>query len=299
MKKALLMIFVILSVLLAACTPAAQTQVAATTLPVYQFTTSICEGTPITVTRLVTESVSCLHDYSLTVGQMKAIEGAEVIVISGADLEDFMEEALDNAKCVVDASADVTLIPGGHHHHHDEQESSHEEEADHHHHDMDPHIWLDPGNAIIMAKNICAGLTQQYPEYEATFQANLESLVEKLTQLDEYGKEQLKDLSCRELITFHDGFAYLANAYDLEILEAIEEESGSEASADELTHLIEDVQHHNLPAIFTETNGATSAASIISSETNAAVYNLDMAMSGDDYFASMYHNIDTLKEALQ
>lgn len=49
-------------------------QVAATTLPVYEFTARICQGTPITVTRLVTEQVSCLHDYSLNVRQVRAVE---------------------------------------------------------------------------------------------------------------------------------------------------------------------------------------------------------------------------------
>ena len=55
-------------------------QIAATTLPVYEFTRELCAGTPLTVTRLVTEQVSCLHDYSLNVRQVKAAEAAEKIV---------------------------------------------------------------------------------------------------------------------------------------------------------------------------------------------------------------------------
>ena len=81
-------------------------------------------------------------------------------------------------------------------------------------------------------------------------------------------------------------------------MRAVEEESGSEASAGELKHLIEEVRHHAFPAIFTETNGSDSAASVISRETGASIYTLDMAMSGDSWFDAMYHNIDTLKEAL-
>ena len=114
-----------------------------------------------------------------------------------------------------------------------------------------------------------------------------------------YGQRALAELSCRELITFHDGFAYLADCYDLHIIRAVEEESGSEASAAELIELIEEVEHHGLPAIFTETNGSVSAAGIIARETGAETYALDMAMGGDSYFEAMYHNIDTLKEALE
>jgi ABC-type Zn uptake system ZnuABC Zn-binding protein ZnuA len=100
------------------------------------------------------------------------------------------------------------------------------------------------------------------------------------------------------MITFHDGFGYFAQAFDLEILQAIEEESGSEASAQELISLIATVQEHQLPALFTERNGSVSAADIIAAETGATIYALDMAIAGEDYFQAMYHNIDTVKEAL-
>ena len=33
-------------------------------------------------------------------------------------------------------------------------------------------------------------------------------------------------------------------------------------------------------------------------ETGCGVFSLDMAMAGDSYFDAMYHNIDTIKEAL-
>ena len=162
----------------------------------------------------------------------------------------------------------------------------------------DPHIWLSPENAKIMSRNICNGLANRYPAYADTLQANLNKLLAELDALQAYGEETLSDLSCRELVTFHDGFAYFAHSFDLEILEAVEEESGSEASAKELKHLIGLVNGYQLPAVFAEINGSVSAANVISQETGVPLYQLDMAMAGEDYFASMYHNIDTIKEAL-
>lgn len=286
----------LLSLLLCGCGSREEpAQIAATTLPVYEFTSRLCEGTPLSVTRLVTEQVSCLHDYSLNVRQVKAAEAAETIVISGADLEAFMEDLLRDSP-VIDASEGISLItPEEHHHHgHEDQEDSHEG----HHHEQDPHIWLSPVNAGIMAENICQGLSARYPQYQDIFQKNLTALQQALDVLYIYGQEQLSGLSCRELITFHDGFSYFAESFDLHILEAVEEESGSEASAKELIHLIEVVEHHQLPAIFTEKIGSVSAAGIIARETGCGSFALDMAMAGDSYFEAMYHNIDTLKEAL-
>ena len=278
---------VLLLVLLSGCRSQSQpAQIAATTLPVYEFISRICADTPLTVTRLVTESVSCLHDYSLNVRQVKAAEAAQVVVISGAGLEDFLDGILDDSD-ILDSSEGIALL-------HMEEEHDHED----HHHEDDPHVWLSPENAKGMAGNICAGLSRRYPEYADVFSENRDGLLEDLDALQSYGKSSLSGLNCRNLVTFHDGFSYFAQAFDLTILEAVEEESGSEASAQELKHLIGIVREHDLPAIFTERNGSTSAAEVISQETGVTVYSLDMAMAGDSYFNAMYRNIDTIKEAL-
>jgi len=288
--------FLALAMLLCGCVPAEPpADIAATTLPVYEFTARLCQGTPLTVTRLVTEEVSCLHDYSLNVRQVKAAEAADIIVISGAGLEAFLDGILLDAD-IIDASEGIPLLTAQAHHDHDHAP---EESHSGHHHEEDPHIWLDPNNGRAMVSTICDSLCQRYPQYSEVFQTNAGQLDTELEALTAYGRETLSQLSCRELITFHDGFAYLAQAFDLTILEAVEEESGSEASAKELIHLIEEVEHHALPAIFTEKSGSVSAAGIISRETGCSVLELDMAMSGESYFKAMYRNIDTIKEALQ
>jgi ABC-type Zn uptake system ZnuABC Zn-binding protein ZnuA len=285
-----------LLILLSGCAPTPPADIAATTLPVYEFTQRITAGSGLTVARLITEEVSCLHDYTLTVGQMQAIEGADVVILSGAGLEEFLEDALDSAHAVIDSSENIPLLESGHHHHHDEEAP---EEEDHHDHEHDPHLWLSPAHAALQAQNICAGLSGEYPEFSELFERNLALLLTDLQKLEDYGRQQLSDLNCREILTFHDGFSYLADAFGIEIVEAIEEESGAEASAKELIHLIGEVRHHDIKAIFTEVNGSGSAASIIAAETDAALGTLSMAMSGDGYFTAMYENIDNLKEALK
>ena len=278
---ALALFFIVLS--MAGCAqnePAAQ--IAATTLPVYDLTRFLCEDTGLSVARIITDSVSCLHNYSLSVRQVKTAEQAQTIVISGGGLEDFMNDLLLTQEHIIDASQGL-----------------HTEHSNHgHDHDFDPHFWLSPDHAKHMAENICAGLAQQYPEHQDTFRRNLTALQKKLDELQAYGAEQLSNLSCRKLITFHDGFSYFAEAFDLTILKAMEEESGSEASATELKELIQLQRLHELPAVFVEQNGSVSAANILNAETGVKIFKLDMAISGNDYFDAMYRNIDRIKEAL-
>ena len=289
MKVIALLLGVVLLICCTGCAASLETaDIAATTLPAYQFTSLLCEGTGLTVQRVITENVSCLHDYSLSVSQVRTIEAASLVVTSGAGLEEFMADLLFG-KTVIDASAGIPLLESCH---------DHEQAHDGHHHDTDPHIWLDPQNAAVMAENIALGLIKAHPHHEERIQKNLVELQTKLRELLDYGKKQLSELRCRELITFHDGFAYFAQAFDLTILAAVEEESGSEASARELIELIELVRKHQLPAVFTEENGSVSAAAIISAETGARQFTLSMGMSGEDYFAAMYQNINTVKEAL-
>ena len=290
MKRFLTILFFCLFI--TGCTPSEPAQIVATTLPVYEFTSRLCAGTGLTVTRLVTEEVSCLHDYTLQTSQMRDAEAAQVLILSGAGLEAFMEDILSGADTVIDCSAGVDVMSYGEDHNH---EHNHSHDHDHEH---DPHIWLSPKNAMIMSENICKALSSRYPHLEETFKSNLAALISELESLQAYAEQTLTDLRSREMITFHDGFSYFAHSFDLEILESVEEESGSEASAKELIELIRLVNDHQLLAVFTEINGSVSAADVISRETGIPAYPLDMAMSGTDYFGSMYYNINLIKEAL-
>lgn len=298
MKKLSILLTLLVLVSMCGCSKSEPSaQIAATTLPVYTFTEQLCQGTGLRVAQLVTEQISCLHDYSLQVRQMRLVESAETVILSGAGLEDFLSDALHSATSVIDASEGVSLLCSTHEHDH-----THSHEHDHgstSQSDFDPHIWLSPANARIMAHNICHGLIDQYPQYADTFQKNLQTLDSQFTQLEAYGSEALAQLRSRNMITFHDGFSYFADAFDLTILEAVEEESGSEASAFEIIHLTELIREHKLPAIFTEINGSASAASIIAAETDIPVFTISTGLSGKNYFDMMYDNINTIKEALQ
>ena len=160
-----------LGLLLTACGGPAATEteddgtlrVLATTYPVYLFTTAVTEGVEnVEVSLLVNQPVSCLHDYTLTVTDMKAIEGADVIVRNGAGLEDFMDDALAASDgAVIDCSAGLELLPAMGHEGHD------------HDTEYDPHIWMSYENAAVMLENIHAGLEELDPDHGEAYAGNL------------------------------------------------------------------------------------------------------------------------------
>jgi len=267
----------------------------ATTYPVYLFTKTLTAGAnDVVVSQLIDETVSCLHDYTLTVTDMKAIERADIIIKNGADFESFMDDALAQTSAkLIDCSEGIKLLPATGHEHHDH------EEDDHHHGHYDPHYWLSEDTVQDMLNNIFYGLSVLDEANLDIYQANFS---EAIKLFPEHSLD-LGTLSCPYLITFHDGFQYLAHDTGLTLLKSIEEEEGSEASAADIKEIVALIKEYNIPAIFVEKNGSDDTARAISRETGVDIYQLDMIMSGNGqdltaYFDAMNANYAAIQEAL-
>lgn len=297
MKKRFLILSLAVVMLLTACGQTVPKEdkltIVATTYPVYLFASAVTEGVEgVEVLRLDTGSTSCLHDYNLTVNDMKKIEKADVIAINGAGLEEFMEDALHTADAlVIDCSEGVHLLENESHHH-DEHDHSHD---GHDHGHFDPHYWMDAENAGIVVENIAAALSELDASDAQTYRTNAmeQGLVLKAwdDQIeDSFRLAEESGVKIPGLITFHDGFRYFCHAYDLPLLESIEEEAGSEASAKEIVEITHLVKEHDIPVIFTEINGSDATARAIVRETGCAIAQLSMVMDGPDDDLSNYLN---------
>ena len=288
MKKTFLLCILTALLALPSCAPAegeSRMTVVCTTYPIYLFASSVTQGVDgVEVARLDTGSTSCLHDYTLSMEDMKKLERADVIALNGAGLEEFLEDALQTSDAaVIDCSEGVELLEDLSHHH--------EEGEDHDGHDhghWDPHYWMDPRRAAQMVGNLEAGLSALDPDNEQNYAQNSFVTRGLLIARDNNARELLDQYGTRhgthplELITFHDGFQYFADAYGLTLLTSIEEEAGSEASAHEIVEITELVKEHDIPVIFTEVNGSDATAKAISRETGCQVAQLTMLMDGPD-----------------
>ena len=304
MKKTILALLLSGLMLLSGCaagqpsrTTQAEFQAAATTYPVYLMAQAVTEGVEgVSVSLVIDQEVSCLHNYTLTMQDMRSVEQADVLLINGMGLEDFLDDVLEN-RTLIDCSQGITPREP-------EEDDGHNHglESDHSH-ETDPHIWMDPRNAAVMAQNIAQGLAGLDPDHAEAYLANAKAAAQELTEFREEMLELL-DGGHYDLITFHDGFGYFADSFGMHLLAAVEEEEGSEASAKtivEITHLVEE---NHLPAVFTEVNGSDATAKAICRECGIESYPLNMCMSGDGggleaYEAVIRQNIETIMEAYQ
>ena len=90
-----------------------------------------------------------------------------------------------------------------------------EKGADHGTGTLDPHIWLNPRYAKIIAAHIETALADADPAHRAEFEKNLAALQADLDALDAELARVFAPLKGKELMVYHPAFGYLADAYGL------------------------------------------------------------------------------------
>ena len=266
--------------------------------PIWLITLNLTEGIgEITVNNLASPTVGCLHDYQLQTSDMKALAGAEALLVNGAGMEAFLpviERSFPDLPVLV-ASEGIELLQEG-----DAVQIGDAEEEE-----VNSHVWLDPSNAVKMAENLAEGLSGLFPQHREQILENLEQYRGRLTRLDEQLREGLKDLPRREIVTFHEAFPYFAAAYGLKVAAVVNKEPGESLKASVLAQLILEIRDLGNPPLFVEPQYTDQAAETLSRETGAPVYTLDPVVTGpqedvplDYYETVMLQNMEVLIDAL-
>jgi ABC-type Zn uptake system ZnuABC Zn-binding protein ZnuA len=139
-----------------------------------------------------------------------------------------------------DLEADEDEKGKGHTDHDHKHKHAHEgpqHEQGHHHGRYDPHVWLGIPEAIQMVGFIRDELIRIDPAHAAAYNQRAAAYVKKLQELHAEGKALLAGKQERSLISFHDSLYYFAKSFDLQIVESIERQAGSEPSPDHLAKL--------------------------------------------------------------
>lgn len=268
--------------------------------PIYLHTINIVKDIPgVEVINMTKPQTGCLHDYQLAPDDIKTLGGADIFVISGGGMENFMDKVLSqlDQMPIIDASENIELI--------EEDHPGHEED-DGHDHAFNPHVWVSVSGAIEQVQQIANELGVLDSSNKASYEKNANDYIVKLESLKQEMHEGLKDITNKNIVTFHEAFPYFAKEFELNIVGTIVTEPGDEPSAKELSAVIESIKEHHVKAVFTEPQFTSKAASLISKEAGVALYTLDPVVTGetnqdsaDDYINKMRENLKILEEALR
>ena len=299
---------------------AEKTRVLCTTFPIYQITQNVTKGQDgVKVELLLPASLGCPHHYSLTPQDMQKLARADVLVVNGLGLEEFLGAPIKkaNAKLVmVDSSAGITGLlsyAGGSHKHHEHHEddddndvqAGHDAEHEHHHEHrgVNPHLFASPRQAAQLALNIAAGLSRHDPERATAYFQNAKGYAARLNALADEMTAAVKKLKNNRIVQPHGIFDYLARDVGLEIV-AVTQPHGHEPSAAEMLALVQTVRKKKAGAVFTEPQYSPKVGQTLAREAGIPTAVLDPVASGpedaqlDHYETTMRKNLETLRVTL-
>jgi zinc transport system substrate-binding protein len=85
----------------------------------------------------------------------------------------------------------------------------------------DGHIWLDPVNALTIARAIRTEIVKLDPAHAAAYEANAAKLEAALAALDTEIRTRMVPLKNRPVVVFHDAYHYFEARYGLDVVGAI------------------------------------------------------------------------------
>ncbi len=274
-------------------------QVVTSFYPMYILAQNVLDGAQnVTLTNMAGAQQGCLHDYELSVNDMKLLENADVFVINGAGIESFLDNAIQSFPDleIVSLSDGFDILLS-------EEEEGHSHD-DGHDHSVNGHVWASPLGAIYEAQALCSYMVERDPAQKELYEQNTQAFVTQVEQLYNDMVQAVQGFQDKRIVTFHEGFDYLARDIGLTVAGVMAKEPDQDPSAKELEELINLINEQGIRALFGEAQYSDKIPNLISRETGVPVYTLDLVVSGEEnpdkgtYVRVMYENLEILKQAL-
>ncbi|WP_235929753.1 metal ABC transporter solute-binding protein, Zn/Mn family [Chengkuizengella marina] len=336
-------ILIILSILLIGCTSntsetdldntseSNKINIVTTFYPLYDFAKKI-GGEYVEVQNIVPTGVEP-HDWTPKTRDMIQITEADLFIYNGLGFESWIESFFSSLEADVsiewvEASLgaqilDATIEEESHEeegHEEESHEEGHEEEGheeegheeeghedEHDHGAYDPHIWLSPVQAKVLAENIKQGLIKVDPAHKDEYEERFIELSNQLDELHLEYKEVLENAPRNEFVVSHQAFGYLANEYNLTQKSIMGITPEAEPTIQDYKNISVFVEENNIQYILFEELVSPKIAETLSKDLNVETLVLnpleglteEQEKNGDDYFTIMKRNLTSLEKALQ
>ncbi|MEH8158878.1 zinc ABC transporter substrate-binding protein ZnuA [Aeromonas veronii] len=220
-------IIALFTALLAVSLPVRAIEVLTTIKPLGFIAAAITDG--VSEPKVLLPTGASPHDFSLRPSDIRNINSAGLVVWVGPELEGFMAKPLANhphalALTQVEGMPLFNYATQDSHdsHDHDDHDHAAHEHGDHdeghegHHHEgVDPHIWLGPTQAKVIAKAIASELGKLDPANQARYDANLAAFDTKVDAKDKVIAGQMKAVNEKGYFVFHEAYGYWERHYGM------------------------------------------------------------------------------------
>ncbi|KGF05850.1 metal ABC transporter substrate-binding protein [Arcanobacterium sp. S3PF19] len=287
----------------------------------------------INLTCLLAPNASA-HEHEMTTAQAKALASADVMLVSGVDLEHFLDSAVESTgfkgtmgvTSGILTAAEVT----------DEKSELDKEKKLPYKVDRgvekvkvekwpfppepgesepefkyDPHIWTSPQNAAIQVRNIGAILNKVSPENKELFTKHVKRYSAAIDDLDKWVKEAINSIpkEHRVLFTSHDAFGYFSKTYGINFIGAALSDFNEQqdATASHIQKAADEVKKSGALALFAEnSNNSKSIEAVAKAAGVKAIIGEDalygdslgpVGSEGETYTGSILHNVTVIVNA--
>jgi len=275
-------------------------KVAATIFPLYDIVKTV-GGEKIDPILILPPGASP-HTYEVSPSQINEVQGAKLFFTIGGEVDAWAKDianVIDNVQ-IVELNELLQLKPFGsfnsNHVSLDEPVSG-DTKAD-----MDPHTWLDPDNAEIMAEKIAVYLEEVDFINKDYYENNAQDFVANLKMKDQQWQDKMENLTKKDLVVFHDAWGYFADHFDLHIAGAFEPFSGKSPTPQYLINLQNIIKKDNITALFVEPQLSKEAINTFANDLKVKVDVLDPLGGIDErnsYINMIDYNINNIYESLK
>lgn len=219
--------------------------IATTVAPITSIIANLTSGTDTEVTGIVPEGTNS-HTFEPPPSAAKTVSNADIVFINGLKLEEPTKElAATNAKAGAQiCELGTAILP--------ESEWIFDFSFPKDGGKPNPHLWTNPPMAKDYARIATAVLVARDPDDRDAYERNLAAYSAKIDALDAAMVEATASVpeANRQLLTYHDAYAYFAKHYGWEVVGAIQPSSFDEPTAKEVAGLIDQIKAKKVPAIF-------------------------------------------------
>ncbi len=269
------------------------------TIPVLKDLVEQVGGPHVRVTSLL-KGYENEHTYSPKPSDLVAVRNAQLLFEVGLGLEVWVANLVRSAGrpslTVITTSKGIGLIPDDH-----GGGAGHEDVGAHPR--GNPHVWLDPENAVTMMRQVTEVLVKANPGHAQEFLQNQATFLKRLDQLRAELADRLSKLGDRRFIAHHPAWPYFARRFGFVIVGTIQTQSASEPSAIQLQRLITTIKKERVKAVVSEIQLSQRLPELLARETGARVVVLTTLPGGlprtDTYLDMLRYNVLQLANALE
>ncbi|MCI2110797.1 MAG: metal ABC transporter substrate-binding protein [Bacilli bacterium] len=250
--------------------------------PIYDFAKRVGKG-HVTVVNL-TPAGAEPHDYEPTTEKIAGLEEADAIFVNGLGMESWTGSLSEKAKSktvTVTSGIPTRKIDGV----------------------VDPHVWLDPNNAIKEMQSIEKTLAEADPAHEADYENNLADATLLFTALDEKIAAVSASFTQKHIVVSHAAFGYFCDRYGLEQIYVDGISPDDEPTARGIAEVIDAVNEYGVDTVYNEELTSNEIAEKIADETGCAMKTLytlegleEDELGTENYVSKLTRDVNILAE---